>query len=64
MKHSRSSQPKRLSYSVTHATPPKDYRINEQDVYNQVRNNVHETFKGTTSRDYQLLKEYVNGSEI
>ena len=40
-----------------HAGANKDYRINENDVYNQVRNSVYETFKTKHGRNYELIKE-------
>lgn len=59
MKHKRpksSTNPLNSKKSFTHATPPKDFRVNEQDVYNYVRNSVHLTFQGSSSRNYELIK--------
>ena len=36
--------------------PSKQRRVEEQDVYNMVRNHVYETFKVNTSRTYDLIK--------
>ena len=36
-----SINPRTAQRSCTHATPPKTYRVNQQDVYNYVRNSVH-----------------------
>ena len=40
-----------------HTATSKDYRINEGDVYNDVRNSVYETFKTNHGRNYELIKE-------
>jgi hypothetical protein len=35
-----------------HATPPKQYRIPQQEVYNYVRNRVQQTFNPISNRNY------------
>ena len=48
--------------SFVHSTPVKSYRVNEQDVYNYVRNSVFETFKTQNTRNYDLIKELTGSS--
>lgn len=50
--------------SHSHSTPPKQYRIPQQEVYNHVRNSVQQTFKPTSNRNYQAIKEYTEATGI
>jgi hypothetical protein len=43
-------------HTHVHQAPLKDYRINEQNVYNYVRMTIYDTFKPNTSRNYELMK--------